>query len=114
MAAELKVVHPTQKVTLIHSRPKLLSSEPLPDDFKDRTLQAVHEVGVETVMGQRVMDITALSPIDGSPRYEILLSDGSRLKAGLVISAISRSVPSTAFLPKEVLDKDGYVEITSR
>jgi thioredoxin reductase len=114
MAAEIKVVHPTQKVTLIHSRSKLLSSEPLPEDFKNRTLQAVHEAGVETVMGQRVIDITPQNPVDGNSSFELLLSNGLHMKAGLVISAISRSVPSTEFLPKEALDKDGYVRITSR
>jgi NADH dehydrogenase FAD-containing subunit len=113
MAAEIKVVQPSQKVTLIHSRPKLLSSEPLPEDFKDRTLQAVHEAGVETIMSQRVMDITSNSA-NGSNSFDVTLSSGLHIKAGIVISAISKSIPTTQYLPREALDKDGYVRITSR
>jgi len=33
IATELKVVMPDLKVTLVHSRNRLLSSEPLPDEF---------------------------------------------------------------------------------
>ena len=57
MAAELKVVEPSQKVTLIHLRDKLLSSEPLPDEFKDRTLSVLREAGVEVMLNDRVIEI---------------------------------------------------------
>jgi NADH dehydrogenase FAD-containing subunit len=39
--AELKMTAPDLKVLLIHSRSKLLSSEPLPDDFKSMAFDAV-------------------------------------------------------------------------
>ena len=51
MAAETKLVYPNTKVTLVHSREKLLSAEPLPDDFKDKTLALLRKGGVEAVMG---------------------------------------------------------------
>ncbi|KAF2453694.1 hypothetical protein BDY21DRAFT_387870 [Lineolata rhizophorae] len=114
IAAELKLVLPDQKVTLIHSRDKLLSSEPLPDDFKDRTLELLCMEGVEIIMGKRVMEMTALdsdSNSSGSPRTKLKLSDGTELLVGHVINAVSQSVPSTAFLPAEVLDPNGYVQI---
>lgn len=109
MAAEAKLVHPHQKVTLIHSRDKLCSSEPLPDDFKDRCLTALHEAGVETIMGQRVVDESTL---DGNRR--LTLADGSTVDAGMVIYAISNSRPSTSFFPKDLLDEEGYVKVTPR
>ncbi|OJD31296.1 apoptosis inducing factor [Diplodia corticola] len=109
MAAELKLVHPTQKVTLIHSRDKLLSSEPLPDDFRDRALAVLREAGVETVLGRRVLDT---APVDGgASHFKLTLSDGSSLIAGQVVNAISKSVPTSSFLPKAILDDEGYVKI---
>lgn len=114
MAAELKVVEPAQKVTLIHSREKLLSSEPLPDDCKDQALEALKASGVEPVMGLRVMETKALNSEDGIPLFELTLSNGSQMIAGHVITALSKSVPTTTYLPKEALDKDGLVKINSK
>ncbi|KAL0254449.1 hypothetical protein SLS55_009924 [Diplodia seriata] len=108
MAAELKLVHPTQKVTLIHSRDKLLSSEPLPDDFKDRALAVLREAGVETILGRRVLDTV---PVDGASHVKLSLSDGSTLIAGQVVNAISKSIPTSSFLPKDILDDEGYVKV---
>lgn len=109
MAAEVKLVHPRQKVTLIHSRDKLCSSEPLPDDFKDQCLTALHEAGVETIMGQRVVE---RSSVDGGHRLK--LANGRIVDAGMVIYAISKSEPSTSYFPKDSLDEEGYVKITPR
>ncbi|EOD50006.1 putative pyridine nucleotide-disulfide protein [Neofusicoccum parvum UCRNP2] len=106
MAAELKLVYPAQKVTLVHSRDKLLSSEPLPDDFKDRALAVLHEAGVETVLGRRVT-ATAETPSG----FDLTLSDGSHLATGQVINAISKSVPTSSYLPPAILDPDGYVKV---
>jgi NADH dehydrogenase FAD-containing subunit len=114
MAAEIKVVEPTQKVTLIHSREKLLSSEPLPDDCKDQALEALKESGVEVIMGQRVKETTPLESEDGTSRFELTLSNGSRVIASHVISALSKSVPTSTYLPKETLDEEGLVKITSK
>jgi hypothetical protein len=42
----------------------------------------------------------------------LALSDGTTIQAGHVISAISKSIPSSFFLPKDALDAGGLVKIT--
>ena len=113
MAAELKAVEPTQKVTLIHSRNKLLSSEPLPDDFKDRTLSVLQEAGVEVILNDRVVEVAPLKTPDGAPLFDLTLKDGSKMMTSHVIWAISHSLPSTTFLPAASLDAENYVKIVS-
>lgn len=111
MASEIKTIEPWQRVTLVHSREKLLSAEPLPDDFKDRSLEMLKETGVEVILGQRVID-TAAVPSDGEPTsWKLTLSGGQHITAGHVITAISRSSPTSGFLPPAALDEDGYVKI---
>jgi NADH dehydrogenase FAD-containing subunit len=100
MAAEAKLCHPHTKVTLVHSRDKLLSSEPLPDETKDMALQALQDAGVEASIGP-----------DGQAMQTLTLQDGKHLVASQVISAISRSVPNTSYLPKSALDSEGLVKI---
>ena len=107
MASEIKVIEPWQKVTLIHSRDKLLSAEPLPDDFKERSLEVLKEAGVEVIMGQRVTDKTDA----GSKSWRLTLANGEQITAGHVITAISRSTPTSGYLPATALDKHGYVKI---
>ena len=111
MAAELKLVNPTQKVTLIHSRDKLLSSEPLPDDFKDRTLSVLREAGVEVILNDRVVKVTPVDSPDDTTLYDLTLKDGSKMVTSHVIWAISHSIPSTYYLPAASLDDDKYVKI---
>src|SRR6187402_845753 len=111
MAAELKLVEPSHKVTLIHSRERLLSSEPLPNDFKDRSYEVLREAGVEVILNDRVTDMTPVDSKDCSPLFRLTLKDGSYMLAGHVIWAISKSVPSTSFMPENVLDPEGYVKI---
>ncbi len=113
MAAELKSVQPTKTVKLIHSRDKLLSSEPLPDDFKDKALLLLQEAGVEVVLERRVTEITP-DPRAKHASSTLTLSDGSQIKAGHVISAISHGVPSTSFLPSTALDPHKFVKINSK
>lgn len=108
MAAELKLIEPDLKVTLIHSRDYLLSAEPLPEDFKDATLAVVRSSGVEVIMGKRVNDV---SEPDRNGRLTLTLSDDSKLTTSHVINAISRSTPTTSYLPPSVLDNQGYVKI---
>tara|TARA_R110002060_G_scaffold27857_1_gene37780 strand:+ start:313 stop:681 length:369 start_codon:yes stop_codon:yes gene_type:complete len=111
MAAEIKMVQPTQKVTLIHSRDKLLSSEPLPDDFKDRSAEVLVEGGVELIVNERVTENVEVELTDGSPRYRLTLSSGKQIFAGKVIFAVSQSVPTTTFMPESTLDANGFVKI---
>ncbi|KAI4764316.1 FAD/NAD(P)-binding domain-containing protein [Aureobasidium sp. EXF-3400] len=111
MASEIKTIEPWQKVTLVHSRDKLLSAEPLPDDFKERSLEILKEVGVEVVLGQRVIDTTAVQSDGESTSWKLTLSSGQHITAGHVITAISRSTPTSGYLPSAALDEDGYVKI---
>ncbi|KAK1597655.1 uncharacterized protein LY79DRAFT_624742 [Colletotrichum navitas] len=113
MAAELKLSEPRTKVTLVHSRDKLLSSEDLPDDCKDKALELTREAGVEVLMSHRVKETRRLDAAadNGRARYEIEFTNGARLLASQVITAISRSVPSTDYLPSAAKDAEGYVKV---
>lgn len=111
MAAELKLVEPTQTVILVHSRAKLLSSEPLPDEFKDETLSLLKDTGTNVILGRRVIDSSPVHDDISAPITKLTLSDGSHIMAGHVISAISDSTPSRSYLPDKVLDARGYVKI---
>ncbi|KAK8076686.1 pyridine nucleotide-disulfide oxidoreductase-like protein [Apiospora phragmitis] len=106
MAAELKMVQPDVRVTLAHSRDKLLSAEPLPDDVKDRALELVREAGVDTLMNHRLLSALPLKP-EPEAGYEVEFTNGNKMTASVVIEAISRSVPSTDYLPRAALAADG-------
>ncbi|EWZ96636.1 hypothetical protein FOWG_03942 [Fusarium oxysporum f. sp. lycopersici MN25] len=111
MAAELKMVKPHLMVTLIHSRDKLLSSEGLPDETKDVALQLLREAGVEVLMSHRLAANNKVETTDGSEKYEIEFTNGHKMFASEVIMAISRSVPTSTYLPTSALDADGLVKI---
>ncbi|KAI5195273.1 FAD/NAD(P)-binding domain-containing protein [Aureobasidium subglaciale] len=111
MASEIKMMEPWQKVTLVHSRDKLLSSEPLPDDFKVRSLELLRESGVEVIMSQRVTETAVTEGDDGGLSFNLALANGQHIVAGHVIRAISKSVPTSSYLPMGALDKEGHVKI---
>lgn len=112
MAAEIKLVMPAQQVTLIHSRDKLLSSEPLPDDFKERSRIALEDIGVKVILGQRVLEAIRSTDETGFPHSELRLDSGATILAGEVIYAISKSIPSTEYMPSASLDDQQYVQVT--
>lgn len=107
MASELKGIHPTKTLKLIQSRDKLLSSEPLPDDFKDQTLSLLEEAGVEVTRNNRVTDVTAVKYAEGSSVYKVTLSDGIQSMASHVIWAISKSIPRADYLRVAALNNEG-------
>jgi thioredoxin reductase len=111
MAAELKILNPAQKVTLIHSRKRLLSSEPLPDDFAERVVSILRDTGVEVILGQRVIDTTAVDTKNETRVWNLTLSDGQQLKTGHVLNAVSQSVPTSTYLSKEALNEEGYIKV---
>ena len=112
MAAELKLVEPDTKVTLIHSRDRLLSAEPLPDDSNDQTLSLPRKDGVEVITGKQVLDIHPCSkPNPTKPTLK--LSDGTEHCASFVINAVSKPVPTTSYLPPATLDNEKLVNVTS-
>lgn len=109
MAAELKLVYPDLRVTLVHSRDRLLSSEPLPDDFKDETLKQLRDTGVDVLTNRRVNQVSEPDESDGT--RTLTLSDGSKMTTSFVINAISRSTSTSSYLPASVIDAEGYVKI---
>ncbi|KAI3336954.1 FAD/NAD(P)-binding domain-containing protein [Xylariaceae sp. AK1471] len=111
MAAELKHVKPNVQVTLAHSRDKLLSAEPLPDKVKDCALELAEQGGVEVLLNHRLASSTPVKNTDGSFAYEVEFTNGHKMMASEVITAISNSIPSTSYLPQEALDEDGYVNV---
>lgn len=111
MAAELKELNPQQKVSLIHSRDRLLSSEPLPNDFAESVYSILREGGVEVVLGQRVGETTAVDAEDQRRAWRLTLSDGRQVTTGLVLSAISRCTPTSTYLPQKALNEDGYIKV---
>ncbi|KAI5457280.1 hypothetical protein BGZ63DRAFT_364601 [Mariannaea sp. PMI_226] len=113
MAAELKMVKPHVQVTLVHSRDKLLSSEGLPDEVKDLSLTLLRENGVEVLMNHRVATTKKLETTDGLPKYEIEFTNGKKLTASEVVMAISKSIPTSTYLPSSAVDEEGYVKVNS-
>ena len=111
MAAELKLVHPQLRVTLVHSRDKLLSAEQLPDDVKDRSLELVREAEVDVLMSHRLDRTEEIKDEQGNKCFRVHFTNGHTMLADRVTMAISRSVPSTTFLSSSALDKEGYVKI---
>jgi len=111
MAAELKLISPHILVTLIHSREQLLSSEPLPAEFKDRALQCLLEAGVDVKTGSRVIDLEERKSSNGSTTYTLILADGSQVKCSHVVRAVSNGSPSNSYLPSLLLDSEGYVQL---
>ncbi|CAG7923154.1 unnamed protein product [Penicillium olsonii] len=112
IAAEIKMLHPKLKVTLVHSRQQLLSSEDLPVEFKEKTLEMLKESNVEVVMGARLQE-TVPADESTSAKLRLKLSDGRELFADHVINAVSRFTPTSSYLPKEACDPEGYVRITA-
>ncbi|PYH91605.1 apoptosis inducing factor [Aspergillus ellipticus CBS 707.79] len=111
MAAELRILHPDQKITLIHSRDRLLSAEPLPVEFQDRVVSVIREAGVKLILGQRVVGTTTIETEGGRRIWHLTLADGRSIYAGHVMNAVSKSIPTSSYLPKEVLNEEGYVNI---
>ncbi|PYI09194.1 FAD/NAD(P)-binding domain-containing protein [Aspergillus sclerotiicarbonarius CBS 121057] len=107
MAAEIKHQYPLKDVTLIHSRSSLLSSEPVSIEFRDQVHKVVQSGGVNVLLNNRVLDVTA----DGNSPKTITLERGDSISADEVIWATSSAAPITDFLPTEALDEKGFVNV---
>lgn len=114
MAAELKLVQPAVAVTLVHSRDRLLSSEGLSDECKDKALELLVEAGVEVLMSHRVRATNKVETLDGSPKFEVDFTNGHKMFASHVIMALSKSVATSSYLPPSALDDEGLVKIQPR
>lgn len=94
----------------MHSRDRLLSSEPLSGQFKVATKSAMDKLGVETVLNSRVLG----SQVDtANKQTSLTLSNGETLTAGKVIFCTAKPTARTDWLPSTVLDKNGYVRVNS-
>ncbi|KAI2468965.1 FAD/NAD(P)-binding domain-containing protein [Annulohypoxylon bovei var. microspora] len=111
MAAELKEVQPQVKVILAHSRDKLLSAEPLPDNVKDCALDLTQEAGVEVLLNHRLKSQTPVKNADGTEVFDVEFENGHKMTVSQVVMAISCSEPTTTYLPAETLNEERYVNI---
>lgn len=111
MAAELKLTMPNVDVTLAHSRDKLLSSEDLSDECKDVSLSLLKDADVSVLMNHRLDTYEPVESQDGFPEHLAKFTNGSTIQVGVVIEAVSNSVPATSYLPAPALDSQGKVKI---
>lgn len=89
----------------MHSQSTILSTEPLPQEFKAKALELLQETGVEVLLSTRVVEETA---------GEIRLSTGDTIKASSVIWCVGRQHPATTFLPPLALEPStGLVRISA-
>jgi len=115
-AADIKLHFPSQHVILVHSRSQLLHSEPLPDSFKEKSLEILKGAGVEVVLGRRVMD-SGPADEDGDlgvrqdPKFKVKLDNGCEIQCGKVIFTTAKHRPNTEFMPAGVLDERGFVDV---
>jgi len=114
IAAKLKMLIPQLTVTLAHSRDTLLSSEPIPDSAKEKTLELLKDTGVRVLMNHRLSQVTDERTSDGDDVFRLEFNNGTQMVASKVIHAISQSVPSTEYLPASALDSNGYVKVLPR
>jgi thioredoxin reductase len=114
MAAELKVMQPQLNVTLVHSRDKLLSSEPLPEEVGERSLELLKDANVSVLMSHRLDRTEEIKEDTGKDCLRLHFTNGHTMLADQVSLAVSRSIPSTTYLPGNVVDEEGYVKIQSR
>lgn len=113
MAAEIAVTYPWKKVILVHSRPELLSSEPLPSEYKNR-VQELLSTNVELYLGKRVIRHETFSAGAGVPSEKLTLITGEELYGGKVIFCTTKPAPNTQFLPADCFNEQGYVKVKSR
>ncbi|CAH0030034.1 unnamed protein product [Clonostachys rhizophaga] len=94
MATDLKELYPEKKITLIHSRDRLM---PLYHPRMDEIIrERCKELGVELATGSRAVVPANGFPTDGS-EFEVELQDGRKIAADLIIPATGQS-PNNQFL----------------
>jgi hypothetical protein len=81
---------------------------------KDRSLSLLREAGVDVRMSTRLEKTEEVDDDEGKPRIKVTFTSGETMLADRVIMAVSRSIPSTTYLPRTVLNDDGYVSIHAK
>ncbi|KAF2728697.1 FAD/NAD(P)-binding domain-containing protein [Polyplosphaeria fusca] len=106
-AGEIVHNYPSITVTLVHSRTQVLSSEPLPDEVKEKVKDLLEEEGVGLRLGSRA---TVKELEDGT--QSVTLANGDVLIADVVLDATKKGSATTGFLPSEYLNKEEEIEVT--
>lgn len=114
MASELKLLNKDAKITLAHSRQNLLSSEPLPDETKEEALELLREAGVTVLLNHSLDSTDVHTTTQGNCDITVKFTNGHKMLASMVFVAISRSNPSTDYLPYSAVDSNGYVKVQPR
>lgn len=105
-SAEIKSYYPQIDVTLVHSRPEVLSSEPLPAEVKERARILLEEEGVDLVLGNRA-SVTELP----NGQSTVTLANGESIIADFVIDSTKKGTPTTEVLPSECLNEDKEIMV---
>jgi NADH dehydrogenase FAD-containing subunit len=112
MAAEIKRTWPESLVTLVQSRSTLLSSEPLPAEFKETTLKMLEEAGVQVRLCCRINDTRKIVKAGSDqPMWEARLSNGDVLLYDELVDTISRVKPES-YVPSSFLTESGKFQVT--
>lgn len=110
-AAEIKTSFPDVDVFLVQSRKSLLSAEPLPETFKTKTATLLKEIGVNLLLGCRVVSEVVDSEDKTQFKTKLALSNGMELGADKVVYTNSPHSACTSFLPPKALDEHGYIKV---
>ncbi|OGM46804.1 hypothetical protein ABOM_005027 [Aspergillus bombycis] len=110
-AAEIAQAYPRKRVILVHSRSDLLSSEPLPVDYKQQVWQLLCQANVEVQLERRVVGHVVVLENTKEQFDRLFLSTGEVLDAGKVIFCTAKPSPNTQFLPMDCLNELGFVKI---
>ncbi|KAJ2079586.1 hypothetical protein H4R24_003681 [Coemansia sp. RSA 988] len=116
LAADVKCVFPEKNVQLVHSRQQVLAG-PFSAELRDRVEQALGHMGVEVVLGQRVVGQTPTSgdmDDDSAARLpeliqatatdaELTLADGRELRSDWVVRCLGARARPILRLPSKGL-----------
>ncbi|KXN64566.1 FAD/NAD(P)-binding domain-containing protein [Conidiobolus coronatus NRRL 28638] len=115
LAADIKSHYPEKKVTLVHSR-ALPIVGPFSDKFRNRVIEELKTVGVETLFENRVLAESKREE-NGKEVYHLKTNQGVELTADLVFNCIGPGKPVTNILDLEsteefpLLDKYNLVKV---
>ncbi|GAB1194009.1 hypothetical protein APSETT444_003246 [Aspergillus pseudonomiae] len=110
-AAEMARAYPSKRVILVHSRQELLSSEPLPAEYKNRVKFLLQQANIDLYMGRRFIDQTRVSTDNGKCSVRVTLSSGEVIQGSTTIFCFGRETPNTEFLPLDFVNDEGFVVI---
>jgi thioredoxin reductase len=109
LAAKIQLEYPNNEVILIHSRDKLISAEPLPDEYKAKAFELLSITGTQIKLGQRVTGEKIVKSSNGPTRTEVTLSNGETILCDKVIYSATQKGANTLFIPKQGRDADGCI-----